>query len=328
MRRMGWGGALLAAALVGAGGLHAQRPDRTRPRGEAQERTLCRCVDANGNPMDRYTCFVLPDMEAIAPMMAMAARRVVLGVNVRQDQPESDDDQGARLYGVEPESPAGKAGLEEDDIIVRVGDQPLLSPLADARAEDRLDEDRSLPVQRLLAVLADREPGDRLDVEYLRGSERRSASVELAEPRGFVGFSPEAMMSFGPSGFFGSTPEVPMVGRAFAIGGAACPGESADGGRPVIVDLGRSCVAGVELLELNPGLAKYFGGKEGVLVANAGADNPLGLRAGDVLLSLDGRAVRGVEQALRVLSSYESGEEVDLQVRRKEQTLAVKGRLR
>lgn len=325
MRRGGAGivlAGVLGALAVASGTAAQERAPRPR-REEPQE---CRCVDDAGNELERCFCMVMPDVD-VSGAMALA-RRAVLGVNVRADQPERWDGQGVRVYGVDEDSPAGEAGLREDDVIVRVDGQSVLEPLGDARAEERLSEERSLPVQRLLHVLGEREPGDTVRIEYLRGSERRTASAVLGEPRRFFGFGRPGTAAV-------PVPPIPPVAmRAFRMdwNGRECPSAegSASARRPrVVVDFGRSCVAGVELIEMREGLARYFGAGEGaVLVADAREDNPLGLRAGDVVLAVDGREVEGVEAALRALRSYEQDEEIRLRVLRRQETLELTGRVR
>ena len=93
--------------------------------------------------------------------------------------------------------------------------------------------------------------------------------------------------------------------------------------------VGRPCVAGLELTGLNEGLAEYFEAEEGnVLVYDAEPDNSLGLRAGDVILAVDGRDVRDADHARRIIGSYEAEEELNLSVLRRGQPTELQGRLR
>jgi S1-C subfamily serine protease len=88
-------------------------------------------------------------------------------------------------------------------------------------------------------------------------------------------------------------------------------------------------VDGVELLELNPDLAEYFEAPDGgVLVTEVSEDSPLGLRAGDVLVAIDGREVRDPDHVRRILASYETDEEVRLRVIRQGREIEVLGRRR
>lgn len=93
--------------------------------------------------------------------------------------------------------------------------------------------------------------------------------------------------------------------------------------------LGEDCLDGVEFVDLNPELASYFNAPDtGVLVTEVAEEATLGLRAGDVLVALDGREVEGAEEARRVLRSYDEDEEVRLRVIREGREMEVLGRRR
>jgi C-terminal processing protease CtpA/Prc len=78
------------------------------------------------------------------------------------------------------DGPADEAGLQEGDIITRIGVHSLLEPL-DAEVEEDFDLDESLPVQRLLSIARGLEPGEDVEIEYLRDGERLTATVEARE---------------------------------------------------------------------------------------------------------------------------------------------------
>ena len=84
---------------------------------------------------------------------------------------------------------------------------------------------------------------------------------------------------------------------------------------------------GLELVSLNPDLGEYFGTDEGVLVVSAPEDSDFGLKAGDVLKAIDGRAVRSPSHAMRVLRSYDADEEVAFQVYRQKREITVSGKV-
>ncbi|MBK8005078.1 MAG: PDZ domain-containing protein [Gemmatimonadetes bacterium] len=86
---------------------------------------------------------------------------------------------------------------------------------------------------------------------------------------------------------------------------------------------GFASASGLKLAELNPDLGEYFGTREGVLVLEAPKDSSSALRAGDVILSIDGRAVKTDEQAQRIFRSYADGETAKLEVMRKQRKLTV-----
>jgi S1-C subfamily serine protease len=68
---------------------------------------------------------------------------------------------------------------------------------------------------------------------------------------------------------------------------------------------------GVTVDELTPQLAEYFGAKEGVLVAAVGDDSPAaraGLKAGDVITSVNGQPVRSRTDLVRELANAGDGD--------------------
>jgi hypothetical protein len=82
---------------------------------------------------------------------------------------------------------------------------------------------------------------------------------------------------------------------------------------------------GIELTEMNSGLAEYFSAEEGLLVLDVDEDSALGLLPGDVVLSIDGREVKDQMDFGRILRSYEDDETVTFTVIRKGQELQVEG---
>jgi S1-C subfamily serine protease len=74
----------------------------------------------------------------------------------------------------------------------------------------------------------------------------------------------------------------------------------------------------MELVELTPGLGTYFGTEEGMLVVRAPRDDVLGLMDGDVILEISGRTPTSVGHALRILGSFEPGEQLELTVMREQ----------
>lgn len=86
---------------------------------------------------------------------------------------------------------------------------------------------------------------------------------------------------------------------------------------------------GVVVQELTPQLGEYFGAKEGVLVASVTDDSPAaraGVKAGDVITSVNGKAIADAEALLRAVRNQPDGEDVSLGILRdrKAQTLKVK----
>jgi S1-C subfamily serine protease len=90
---------------------------------------------------------------------------------------------------------------------------------------------------------------------------------------------------------------------------------------------GNSPLGRLELAPINAELGQYFGTDEGVLVISAPRDTELGLKGGDVVLSVDGRKPAGPSHLLRILRSYERGETFKLDILRNRKRETVSARL-
>lgn len=163
------------------------------------------------------------------------------------------------------------------------------------RADDEAlkhDGERSARA-KLLRHLREVEPDDTVKLQYRRGDKTSTATVRAAaiDRSNFaVHLPPGAPL-----------PPLPtFVRRAGAFGAA-------------------------ELVPLTPGLARYFGTEQGLLVVRAPRDERLKLEDGDVILDIDGRKPTSPAHALRILGSYQGGENVKLNVQRMKEkvTLAV-----
>jgi len=287
-------GLLVAGAIVSPGGLLGQEP--APPVAEPEEEFR---VERNG---DRLMRMVLN-------------RRARLGVKVNL-QARQTDSIGAYVDAVTPGGPAAEAGLRSGDVITKLDGK---SVLAGGSAEDA-DGRRSLPGLRLIELAARLEPSDTVAVEFRRGTERRTISlVTEDDPDIFVeggGVRPFAMRFWRPGDPMVEGPhpamefidrhDMPMGHREFFSGSP----------------LGR-----LELAPINPELGRYFGAEEGVLVISVPKDTKLGLKGGDVVLSVDGRKPAGPAHLLRILRSYERGETFKLDILRNRKRETVSGRL-
>jgi serine protease Do len=79
---------------------------------------------------------------------------------------------------------------------------------------------------------------------------------------------------------------------------------------------------GVEIHDMSKDLAGYFdvGEDQGVLVLGVTADGPAekaGMKAGDVILEVDGKQVSDADQLVKYVRQHDPGDRVDLRVKRK-----------
>ena len=287
-------GLLVSGTLVAPAGLVAQE-EPTPPRvNEADEYSF----ERNG---DRLMRIVLN-------------RRARLGIKVNLQARETDSI-GAYVDAVTPGGPAAGAGLQSGDVITKLNGKSVLSGGTPERATER----QSLPGLRLIELAAKLEPNDTVPVEFRRGKDRRTVSIVTEDDPGMLvqgpGGRPFTMRVYRddplgegnfPTGDFVERFEVPLAHREFLSGSP----------------LGR-----LELAPLNPDLGRYFGATEGVLVISSPNDSGLGLRGGDVVLSVDGRKPEGPGHLLRILRSYAPGESFKLDILRNRKRETVSARL-
>ncbi|NIM49861.1 MAG: PDZ domain-containing protein [Gemmatimonadales bacterium] len=227
------------------------------------------------------------------------SRSPQMGVYLRSSRDPAKDSIGAELTQIVRGGPADDAGLEPGDIITRANGEPL--GLVGRRGES--------PRAKLIGIKNRLEVGDTLHVEYRRGDETHTADIVLdridspftvsgrAEvPRTWV-IEPEIAVA----------PRVdvdlaPLISRVYSLGW---------------LDM--------ELVTLDDDLAAYFGTDEGLLVIRAPRDETFQLRSGDVILNIDGRGVTSQSHLMRIIRSYEPGEEMQIEIMRNQrrQTLTV-----
>ena len=219
--------------------------------------------------------------EAVANVMEnieFAFERGMIGINIGA----GDNDWGVPIRGVSPGGPADEAGLKSGDVITRLNGQPLAG------------EDGG--TDRLMELMRDVEPGDEVSLAYLR--EGREEEVTLVAES----MSPFAFAFGGVEPNFSVRLETggtdPFV-QVFPVNGLANRWRD------------------MELVTLTPDLGEYFDTDEGLLVIRAPEDDLLQLRDGDVILEIDGREPTSPRHALRILRSYEGGEELRLDIIRK-----------
>jgi len=353
-----FGMVLALGVLAGAGPRSPLDAQVIRRSTEPQE---CRCVDKDGKRIENCSCVRLPNFGRVLAQ-AVPATRPRLGITLAEPA-EGAEARGAEVASVREDGPAAKAGIVKGDIITRVDGKSLLEPLGPG-VERKFDEDASLPVQRLMEIVRGIEPGQKVEVEYLRGTERRTTTVEARDLEDWSvrvvspDWDPEAFqlrmrgledrlrdlrvhVSPGDSGIRVWTDSTRWPRVFFREGpGAAtfhltsldeerlweCPGGSAAGA--LIVGFPGRCPGGLELLELKPGLADYFGAPSGVLVADVHEDSKLGVQPGDVILAIGDRETPNPDRVRRILESYGADEAVTLRIMRQKREMTVTGTLK
>ncbi len=292
----------LTAVLLLAGQALAQSDEETSLReAEAAEAELDRRLAEAEERMAEAARQIAEITSERLPRMAQIERRFAfsdkprLGVTIDGER-QSGPVEGVTIMGVTPGSAASEAGLRAGDIITAVNDESLSAASGDAAN------------RRLLDFMEGIDVGDVLTVEYLRDGKVGSVEVEprVVERNVFVWK--------GDGGHPFTIPEMPNAPHVidklhmeFAFPWAG------------------SGLGELELVELSEGLGRYFGTDSGLLVISAPESSAFELEDGDVIQSIDGREPRDVRHAMRILSSYQSGEKMKLGIMRdkKKRTLEI-----
>ncbi|MBK7594607.1 MAG: PDZ domain-containing protein [Gemmatimonadetes bacterium] len=255
-------------------------------------------------------------------MLAIAARPR-LGITI--DTRARDTDRwGAYVTAVTPGGPADKGGVRSGDVIAK---------LAGKAVTGSGDE---TPGIKLIAMIGALEPNKRIEVQLRRGNGTKTVKVTPSNDDSF--FAGPAIVVDSVRRAYGTVMDVPgFAGVRSRSGGnmetlrlAEINGDPMTRGSysfTINTAAMGGPLAALEMTSLNAGLGSYFGATEGVLVINVGEKQELGLQAGDVVTSVDGRKVTSPAQLARILRTYETGEEYKLQIMRQKKTETVTGKM-
>lgn len=201
-------------------------------------------------------------------------------------------ERGAVVTDVHEGSAAEKAGVKEGDVILRFGGQDVWSAAQMAR------------------LVRETPAGRTVDLEVSRGGSVQKLSVALAKP------DRDRLMGFGPGGMGEDfhfempdlpeladlpVPPVPPVPPAFHLG----PGQ----GRKL----------GLSYQELGEQLARHFKVDGGVLVTDVQENGPAGkagIKAGDVIVRVGGKAVKDGGDLREALRDADAGSNATIGVQR------------
>ena len=195
-----------------------------------------------------------------------------IGLSIEDVADNDAADEGALVRDVRADSPAASAGFADGDVIVE------------------FDGERVRSARQLTRLVQDTPSGRTVGAAVLRDGRR----VELE-------VTPES------SGAFWSvqaTPNVEIVSGYTGLAPSIYFGANRGAAR-----------LGISVQELSSQLADYFGVDDGVLVSRVDEDSvasEAGLQAGDVITSVDGRAVGDSATLRRRLSATGPGEDVSI----------------
>lgn len=212
---------------------------------------------------------------------------------------------GVGVTRVVKDSPAEKAGLRKDDVILRIDGENITS------------------VRKLNRVVSELAPDQSVRITVSRGGSEQ----EIAATIGKRDQSVHVTRDLVPGGFRwsweGMQPKVwkwegPLIGR-----------DNFGDNNDLTFALSNSRRIGVSTMELTKQLADYFGitGGKGVLVTSVTADGPAakaGVRAGDVITAVDGEVIDSPGDISRAINRKKEGDVTLTVIRNKaQQTIRV-----
>jgi serine protease Do len=203
-------------------------------------------------------------------------------------------ERGVIVETVEADGPAGKAGIKAGDTIVEFDGEPVRSV-------------------RQFSRLVQETPGGRaVGVAILRNGQRSTVTVTAEERSWNDDFSVRLL----------------DLARPLAPLAPATPRPPRPPVEPFSYAFGRTL--GVTIETLDDQLAQYFGVKDGVLVKSVSDDSAAakaGLKAGDVITSINDRKVYETSDVTRAIERMDNSDEFTIEVMRDRTAQTLKGKL-
>lgn len=238
------------------------------------------------------------------PGLIAIGRRAMIGVTIAPDS-----GQGVHVQDVTPGGPAARAGLRAGDVITGI-DNVDLGTMSGSDAQEAL-------IDHLDSVA----PGDTVAVTYQRNGRTQHAKIvtESASRLGVFSAGPGERIIIRPGMGDITTPGRLMV--------TPHTGEFPEILRRTIVERTGEAIPGLNVVDLNPTLGKYFDVDHGVLVVNVNTDSKLNLEPGDVILRIGDRNVQDAWHAVRILRSYQPSEDIHMEIVRQKKHMTITGHM-
>ena len=199
--------------------------------------------------------------------------------------------EGVFVESVRDGTPAARAGVKNGDVVVE------------------FDGERPRSARQFTRLVRETPPGRSVKMTVIRDGSRRTLDI-----------TPEASSRFSTRPF----PDPDVALRAIPDFQFNFDGNRFNlGGGP----FGSSTRLGVVVTPLSEQLASYFGVKDGVLVSEVLANTPAasaGLKAGDVITTVNGHLVAGPQDVANEIREVQAGGSIDLRVTRDRKELTLK----
>ena len=197
---------------------------------------------------------------------------------------------GVAVEKVVEGSPAEKAGIQNGDVIVRFNNEEVTS------------------VRKLTRLLSEVAADHQGKVTVVRSGSEREITATLGKrpaPKFDEGsFSMNVPPVPFPQGEFPPMPKMERMPRAEAL-----PPGAPD--QPFVWQMRSGRRVGVGVTPLTKQLSEYFGVTSGVMINDVRADSPAakaGLKAGDIIVEVEGKEVKGEGDVIRAIGEKKEGD--------------------
>lgn len=288
-----WKSAALAAALFAAAGLGAAFTPAVHGQTATRPRTPARAYQV------------------------LTGHGGQIGVTIR----DVDDDEvksgkasaGVVIDEVSEDSPAEKAGMKTGDIVVE------------------FDGERVRSVRQFTRLVQETPAGRKVQASVMRGGQKMNMTVETREDDGFRffgdnGSSMRLLEDLGRN--FRFEPARPVPAPPAPPAAPAPPTPFPPDIQSYIWRSGNSL--GMSVSQLSTQLAEYFGTRDGVLVTSVASDSAAakaGVKAGDVITSINGTNVEDPADLRSATQRMRDGDEFTIGVMRDKKSLTLKGKM-
>jgi len=220
---------------------------------------------------------------------------------------------GVGITQVVKDSPAEKAGLKKDDVILR------------------FEGDSVTSVRKLNRLVSEVAPDQSVRIGISRGGSEQEVSVTIGKRDQSLNAFNRLENLPGMDGFKGLEGLQKLDGfkgldnlKAFKVPGANVWKWEGQGNDGFTIALGNNRRMGVSTVQLTKQLGDYFGISDGkgVLVTAVSDDSPAakaGLRAGDVITTVDGEVIEGPGDLSRAVNKNKDGDVTVVVIRDKKQ---------
>jgi len=327
-----------------------QREEMERAR-EELSRAHRELREASREIAEAHRNLAKKDYEHLVVQQINLGDRAVIGVVLGRESAE-----GIQIVGVSPDGPADRAGLQAGDVLVSIRGESLAGEEESRGRETLFRVMDEVEAGETVAVLVKR---DGKTQNYQVTAERREPSswqtmiripempVAPGDPQVIVGsievpeidhealrtriealnqeLKAERFLYLSPDGEELEIEENLTLPEDFDVEIAELSKLAGHALSEANIWFGLPIAQGLELAEINEGLGSYFKTDRGVLVLRSRSDNAYQLKAGDVILDIDSRAVNSPADFVRALREIEPGSGIELHIKRdrKDQTLNV-----